>query len=166
MKSWEPGTAVWKYDAPEVRAFATEQRGPSHPFQSQLPDKASILQPNIQALLPKQLHPADVWKLGCVFTDLLTFLVQGGNGVVEFRNFISVKQGDLTSDGFDDSRFDDSVKVKDGVIEWLFRMEDRNSKAYEIVLFERLMLAQAEDRPTTASVSDSPRRVKFRRLGR
>ena len=168
FKSWESGTAeadsAWEYDAPEVRAFATEQSGLLHPFQTLFPDKASVLPLNIQALLPKQLQRADIWKLGCVFTELLTFLVQGRNGVAKFRDFIFIKQSNLTSDEFDDSRFDDGVKVKDEVIEWLSRMEARNNKAHEIVPLARLMLAQAEDRPTAASVSDSLRKVMFLRL--
>ena len=86
--------------------------------------------------------------------------------MVKFRDFIFVKQGNLTSDEFDDSRFDNDVKVKDEVIEWLSRMEARNNKAHEIVPLARLMLAQAEDRPTAASVSDSLRKVMFLRLGR
>ena len=166
FKSWEPGTAeadsAWKYDAPEVRAFATEQSGPTHPFQTPLPNKASFLEPNIQALLPKQLQRADIWKLGAVFTELLTFLVQGENGVTKFRNFIFVTQGNFTTKEFDDSRFDDGVKVKDEVIEWLSRMEAEHSKAHEIVSLARLMLAQAEDRPSAAFVSDSLRKVILR----
>jgi hypothetical protein len=36
-----------------------------------------------------QLQQNNIWKLGAVFTELLTYLIHGFNGVPSFRSFIT-----------------------------------------------------------------------------
>lgn len=63
-------------------------------------------------LSAEQLMGGDVWKLGSVFIEMLTFLVEGLHSTIHFRRFITITVEELTSDGLSDSRFDDGGKSK------------------------------------------------------
>ena len=54
----------------------------------------------------------DVWKLGAVFVEMLTFLVWGTAWVHGFRTFLIPKTGRIRSDGIRDITSDDGVKAK------------------------------------------------------
>ncbi|KAJ4316995.1 hypothetical protein N0V84_007590 [Fusarium piperis] len=70
----------------------------------------------LDVLSATELLASDIWNLGCVFTELLAFLVCGGSiGVTNFRDFITTTEDRISSDMFNDTRFDDGEKVKDQV---------------------------------------------------
>ncbi|ERF75939.1 hypothetical protein EPUS_01305 [Endocarpon pusillum Z07020] len=108
--SWRLGTqeaqSAWQYDAPEIRE---DQSSFWKTYASR-----KTLQPTSE-----ELKSGDVWKLGSVFIELLSFLVKGDTGVLQFRKFITTTHNELTSDDISDTRFDDGKKAKDEVLEWL-----------------------------------------------
>ncbi|UPK95247.1 hypothetical protein LCI18_006182 [Fusarium solani-melongenae] len=106
--TWEHGSralqSAWQYDSPESR-----RASPSVGIKSPILEKIHI--PSATDLLAN-----DIWKLGSVFTEMVAFLVCGGSmGVVDFRDHITTTEGKISSDMFNDTRFDDSEKVKDQV---------------------------------------------------
>lgn len=101
---WQPGTirakSTQRYDVPEVRKLSYNIEAP-------------------RWLTPQQLQKNDTWKLGAVFLELLTCLVCGRRGITEFWNHITTTYNHLTSDGIEDTRFDDGERVKPEVQEQL-----------------------------------------------
>ena len=79
--------------------------------------------------------------------------------MAKFRKSITIKQGNITSDELEDSRFDDGVKVKDEVLEWLTSLRALDTRAQDLVPLTKSMLAQAKDRPAAAFVSEALRKV-------
>lgn len=156
-RTWTLGTieskSAWKYDAPEVRAHM-ERIQTSHgkdsyeALQFDLPDA-------------DQLKRADIWKLGAVFTELSTFLVLGARGVSDFRKSITTTQRNVTSDELSDTLFDDGVKVKGEVINWIRRLCQNNPRVAEIEKILQQMLAEHLNRPTAAYISQQLQQVKY-----
>ena len=105
--TWQLGSkeaqSAWQYDAPEIRnAFQEDQDFHSRTEPIRMSHKLSA----------EQLMGGDVWKLGSVFIEMLTFLVEGLHSTIHFRRFITITVEELTSDGLSDSRFDDGGKSK------------------------------------------------------
>ncbi|KAF1955090.1 hypothetical protein CC80DRAFT_549806 [Byssothecium circinans] len=62
---------------------------------------------------PSSILSNDIWKMGCIFTELEAFLLRGGSDCVEaFRDSITTVKLDITSDSFNEFLFDDGEKVK------------------------------------------------------
>ena len=128
------------YDAPELRnAF---QKGRN--FYSRTPPTKVI-----HKLSAEQLMGGDVWKLGSLFIELLTFLIDGLHGTLEFRRFITTTVGDLSSDDLDDSGFDDGEKVKVEVLQWLSRLATKDLRAQKMRHLLRSMLDTSFKRPSS-----------------
>ena len=145
--TWELGTlaaeSAWTYDSPEFRQA------------SPWPDSLSSGSSDLTVTLPTsdELLSNDIWKLGCVFTEMLAFLVGGGSlGVVQFRDHITTTEEGIHSDFFNDTRFDDGLKVKPQVIEWLDRASDKDDRARQLGPLLRGMLATGPARPTAVGV--------------
>lgn len=61
---------------------------------------------------------------------MITFLVCGSSaGVIKFRDYITTTEGEVSSDMFNDTRFDDGEKVKQQVIDWLNQVSDKDVRA-------------------------------------
>lgn len=136
--------SAWKYDAPEIRKWA-EELGVNP---SWIPG-------------PQDLVKGDIWKLGAVFAELLTFLILGSKGVKDFRNFITTTVDGLTSNALTDTRFDDGEKVKGEVLDWLCYLSKLDSRAEEITLLLKDMLSEATRRPDANSVARALRLNSF-----
>ncbi|RKL01723.1 hypothetical protein BFJ71_g5052 [Fusarium oxysporum] len=145
-RTWEQGSrarqSAWLYDSPEVRN-ASPITGVAEP-------SAKIKIPSSSDLMAN-----DIWKLGCVFTEMLAFLVGGGSaGVAEFRDHITTTEGNVSSDVFNDTRFDDGEQVKPQVLEFIDRMAYKDYRAGMLQAMISGMLAKSALRPTIAHVCE------------
>ncbi|KAL5598152.1 hypothetical protein FOBRF1_011945 [Fusarium oxysporum] len=145
-RTWEQGSrarqSAWLYDSPEVRN-ASPITGVAEP-------SAKIKIPSSSDLMAN-----DIWKLGCVFTEMIAFLVGGGSaGVAEFRDHITTTEGNVSSDVFNDTRFDDGEQVKPQVLEFIDRMAYKDYRAGMLQAMISGMLAKSALRPTIAHVCE------------
>jgi serine/threonine protein kinase len=155
-RTWEQGSrarqSAWLYDSPEVRKASpmTEM--------AQSNEKISI--PSASDLMSN-----DIWKLGCVFTEMLAYLVCGGStGVNEFRDHITTTEDKISSDVFNDTRFDDGEQIKPQVLEFLERMACKDTRARMLQATISEMLSKSALRPTIKSVCDNLAQVCYSRL--
>lgn len=129
------------YDPPELR-----RKGPVN---TKMTQKLQI--PSSKALLS-----GDIWKLGCVFTELTAYLSRGGTkGVSDFRKRITTTEENIQSDYFNDTRFDDGEMVKAEVLQWIEDTSKLSGKARQLEPLLRKMLAKSADRPTAGEVFSS-----------
>ncbi|KAF5539216.1 serine threonine kinase [Fusarium napiforme] len=144
-RTWEQGSrarqSAWLYDSPEARNASPIARVES---------SARIKIPSSSDLMAN-----DIWKLGCVFTEMLAYLAGGGSsGVHEFRTHITTTEDNISSDVFNDTRFDDGEKVKPQVLEFIERMASRDYRAEMLRSVICDMLAKSRRRPTIAHVCE------------
>ncbi|KAI4217675.1 MAG: hypothetical protein LQ351_000271 [Letrouitia transgressa] len=148
--SWRLGSkeaqSAWQYDAPEIRAYYRRDQLSA----SQMLTAHSILKPKTS-----ELKSGDVWKLGSVFVELLTFLVKGSLGVSQFQKHITTTHRELTSDDISDTRFDDGKRVKAEVLEWLSQLARMDLRAQEIEVLLVSMLSMDTTRPSALEVSQA-----------
>ncbi|RSL58999.1 hypothetical protein CEP54_007471 [Fusarium duplospermum] len=152
--TWEAGSLTqqltWPYDSPEIRRTSPNDK-------SNTPSDEGIHIPSATELLAN-----DVWKLGCVFTEMVAFLVCGGSvGVTNFRDFITSTEDKVSSDMFNDTRFDDGEKVKDQVLDWIGQMAQKDMRAKWLQPILSEMLARSAERPTIARICDALVQVDF-----
>ena len=151
--SWRVGTqearSAGQYDAPEVREHFIQSR--------RLSAGEARLSSSKLRLTSKELKSGDVWKLGSVFVELLSFLVKGNAGVHEFRKFITTTERELTSDEISDTRFDDGKIVKDKVLDWILHLSQTDFRARGTGPILRAMLGTSLERPSASSVTQSMR---------
>lgn len=147
--SWNLGTAkpkfVWSYDTPKIRTNVTT------------PTAERLEMPS-----PEELLKADIWKLGALFTELLTFLLLKSRGHGKFRKFITTTVDRMTSDTIEEFRFDGGERVKPEVLNWLSRLSRRSPMAAELEPLLTTMLGDALGRPDAQKVSRSLREVRKR----
>ena len=148
--TWQLGSkesrSAWHYDAPELRNAFQKGR-----------DFSSRTEPTrtIHELSAKQLMGGDVWKLGSVFIEMLTFLIEDLHNTLQFRKFITTTVGGLTSDDIGDSRIDDGEKVKVEVLQWLSRLATKDLRAQEMHDLLRSMLDTSSKRPSSSQVAQT-----------
>ena len=148
--TWQLGSkesqSAWHYNAPELRSAFPKGE-----------DFYSRTEPTkmIHELSAEQLMGGDVWKLGSVFIEMLTFLIEGLHSTLQFRKFITTTVGDLTSDDLGDSRFDDGEKVKVEVLQWLSRLATKDLRAQEMHDLLRSMLDTNSKRPSSGQVAQT-----------
>ncbi|KAF5548340.1 serine threonine kinase [Fusarium phyllophilum] len=146
-RTWEQGSrarqSAWLYDSPEVRKVSP---------------MAGLTEPSARISIPSSsdLMANDIWKLGCVFTEMLAYLVGGGSsGVEAFRNHITTTEDKISSDVINDTRFDDGEKVKSQVLEFIDRMAHKDYRAEMLQSVISVMLAKSALRPTIADVCEN-----------
>ncbi|OBS29445.1 hypothetical protein FPOA_03381 [Fusarium poae] len=156
-RTWEQGSrarqSAWLYDSPEVRKASpmTEM--------AQSNEKISI--PSASDLMSN-----DIWKLGCVFTEMLAYLVCGGStGVNEFRDHITTTEDKISSDVFNDTRFDDGEQIKPQVLEFLERMACKDTRARMLQATISEMLSKSALRPTIKRVCENLAQNNFPNIG-
>ncbi|RSM03834.1 hypothetical protein CDV31_010300 [Fusarium ambrosium] len=152
--TWEVGSralqSAWQYDSPESR-----RASPS--VGTKIPIGERFHAPSATDLLAN-----DIWKLGSVFTEMVAFLVCGGStGVADFRDHITTTEGKISSDMFNDTRFDDGEKVKAQVLEWLDLMACRDTRARQLQPILCQMLAKSAERPTIREVCEELIKIDF-----
>ena len=152
--TWQLGTieakSALRYDPPELKRYVHEQSTMT----------GSTKDPNeVRAPQPVQFQRGDIWKLGSVFTEILTFLLQGTKGLVRFRKCITTKSRGITSEVLYDIRLDDGLKVKSEVLTWLSRIMTLDPRAYELVPLIKSMLDEETKRPSAATVSKALKEV-------
>lgn len=146
-KSWAFGTtesqsAMLKYGAPEMRKY----EDPTSQLPS-APAPASTRLPDANFPQPEELRAADVWTLGCIFVQMLSFSVLGPEWQWNFRNAITTTKDNITTD-----QLDDGLNVKEEVLEWLSELGRLNLQAKEIGPLVKRMLAPALNRPSSTTV--------------
>ncbi|PNP79455.1 hypothetical protein FNYG_07071 [Fusarium nygamai] len=144
-RTWEQGSrarqSAWLYDSPEARN-ASPMPGVESSARIKIPSSSDLM-------------ANDIWKLGCVFTEMLAYLVGGGSsGVHEFRNHITTTEDNISSDVFNDTRFDDGEQVKPQVLEFINRMAYKDYRAGMLQSVIKEMLAKSALRPTIAHVCE------------
>lgn len=148
-KSWASGTkesqSALKYGAPEMRKYQDQIAQPPS-----APAPASTRAQGDHLPKPEELRAADVWTLGCVFAEVLSFLVLGPTGGREFRNAITTTKDNITTD-----QLDDGVNIKVEVLEWLSGLGRLDARAREIGPLVKRMLAVALNRPSSTAVWES-----------
>lgn len=147
-QTWERGSkarrSAWLYDSPELR-----KASPSAGITGEMSGKIDL--PSTRDLLAN-----DVWKLGCVFTEMTAFLVYGGSsGVSKFRDYITTTEDKVSSAMINDTRFDDGEKVKPQVLRWTGQMASQSERASRLQPILDKMLARAAERPTIAWVCEA-----------
>ena len=154
--TWQLGSkeaqSGWQYEAPEIRnAFEKNQKD------------YSVIKPTelTHDLSAKHLMNSDVWRLGSVFLEMLTFLVEGRSSVKRFHEFITTTVDELTSDDLSDSRFDDGEKVKVEVLEWLSRLATKDLRAQQMQDLLRSMLDEGSRRPSSGRVAHALKSFSF-----
>ncbi|RBA18502.1 serine/threonine protein kinase [Fusarium proliferatum] len=145
VRTWEQGSrarqSAWVYDSPEVRN-ASPVPGVETSTRIKIPS-------------PSDLMANDIWKLGCVFTELLAYLVAGGSsGVEAFRDYITTTEDNISSDVFNDTRFDDGEQVKPQVLKFINQMAYKDYRAGMLQSMIKEMLAKSALRPTIAEVCE------------
>lgn len=145
--TWEEGSlalqSAWLYDSPELRRAS--------PNGATTPSSDKIRIPSARDLLAN-----DIWKLGCVFTEMVSFLVCGGSaGVSEFRDYITTTEGKVSSDMFNDTRFDDGENVKTQVLDWFSHVSGKDVRAKWLEPILREMLLKSAQRPTITHVCEA-----------
>ena len=145
-KSWVSGTtespSAMKYDAPEMRKY---ENSTSRLLSTPVP--ASTRLPDAGLAQPEELLAADVWALGCIFVQMLSFLVLGPEWQWKFRYAITTTKDNITTD-----QLDDGISVKKEVIEWLSELGRLDVQAKEIGPLVKRMLAPAHSRPSSSTV--------------
>ncbi|KAG6357757.1 hypothetical protein INS49_013636 [Diaporthe citri] len=143
--SWEHGTlaaqSAQTYDSPEM------PKGDSKGIPS-----------------AKELLSNDIWKLGCVFTEMTAFLTSGSRGIVDFRNHITTTEGKIRSDCFNDTMVDDGEKVKSEVLEWMDNIPASavaGLRASQLNPILKKMLAKSIERPSASEVFSSLAKIPF-----
>ena len=144
--SWAAGTSesqsALRLGAPEMRKYVDPLSQPPSalaPASTRLPD---VLSPQ-----PEELRAADVWTLGCIFVQMLSFLVHGIDGERRLRAAITTTEENTTTD-----HFDDGVSIKKEVLEWLSELGRLDVRAMEIGPLVKRMLAAALIRPSSTTV--------------
>jgi len=108
---------------------------------------------SIEVPTSRELLSSDIWKLGCVFTEMVSFLVEGGShGVTLFRRHITTTEARATSDEINDTRFDDGEQVKSQVLDWLGYLSSRDPKAKLLEPVLTKMLSASSNRPAARDV--------------
>ncbi|KAK1483116.1 serine/threonine protein kinase [Colletotrichum abscissum] len=138
--TWQEGSAAamsaLNYDAPEMRSAFTKSR------EGKFKDLPS----------PKQMLSNDIWKLGCVLTELAAFIVGGSSGVKRFRSAITTETGNILYDSFNDVRFDDGERVKPEVMDYLTMLKPRSREISQVEPILHAMLDDISVRPSSREV--------------
>lgn len=136
---------LW-YGAPEIRKQSREYDVSSLSSHSQT-----------------DLLRSDLWDLGVIFVEMLTYLVLGEPGFSRFRQYITTTHENFQSDAVTDTRFDDGSRAKPQVFEWLASLSRQSRGAAEVEELFALMLGKASARPEIGVVATRLRAVSEKR---
>jgi len=93
----------------------------------------------------------DVWSLGCIFADVITFVVRGYEGVCAFKDHRTMVSARVTKDWIHSEGH-----VKPTVLDWFESLVDLTSgdRFVEefIRLLKKILQSRPEDRPTIADI--------------
>ncbi|KAL4908362.1 kinase-like domain-containing protein [Aspergillus multicolor] len=106
---------------------------------------------NVPARLSRRFRGNDVWFLGVVFAELLTFLVRGHRGIVRIRSWFPRTWGQSTWENNKPFPYREGVRRK--VMEWLTRLSSDSTRAQEIAKAIILTLSNAGSMPSAADVA-------------
>ncbi|KAL8680135.1 MAG: hypothetical protein Q9186_003659 [Xanthomendoza sp. 1 TL-2023] len=98
-------------------------------------------------------RPSDIWSFGCILTEVLTYLLEGAEGVIGYEKRRKVKLGMVTTYTFHAGRF----SPNSGVLAWMLRLRQNASvTAPHLValfpLFQRMLAIPATERPSAVEV--------------
>ncbi|PVH76106.1 kinase-like protein [Cadophora sp. DSE1049] len=146
------GLAVGTQDNPKFEVGSVDAKSALKYADPEMRTRSSGPETSQNPPTREELWKADIWTLGAVYTEMLSYLVRGPTGVTEFRNFITTTKNNLTSDQISDSMYDDGIKVKAQVLEWLNTLANWENRAGEIVPLIQSMLNESSKRPTASIV--------------
>lgn len=104
----------------------------------------------------EDLKSRDIYKLGGVFVELLTFLVLGVKGMQTFRDFVTVEMANFSSDSL--KQIDHRRQIKEEVLEWLVTLSRQSKAAAKIKPLLTSMLGPARHRPGVGHIVDEIRK--------
>ncbi|EQB45854.1 fatty acid desaturase [Colletotrichum gloeosporioides Cg-14] len=147
--TWQKGSTAAKsalpYDAPEYRSA----------YMGRLETVPQLPSPSI-------LLSNDIWKLGCVFTELAAFIVGGSKGVKEFRHSIltetRIDKTKFVSDSLENvdngkrMQFDNGERVKPEVIQAIETLSTSCEEVAQIRYMLNAMLGEADVRPKAREI--------------
>lgn len=98
-------------------------------------------------------RPSDIWSFGCILLEVLTYLLKGPTGIVEFQQRRKIKFGITTTYIFHAGR----KKKHPGVVSWMAELEDHilRDKPYllgVLALIHEMLSIAPSDRPLASSV--------------
>ncbi|KAL3297625.1 serine/threonine protein kinase, partial [Colletotrichum asianum] len=142
--AWQEGSAdvmsALNYNAPEIRlAFSktSQNKNDLHSLPS-----------------PQQFLSNDIWKLGCVLTELAVFVTRGSVGVSRFRDSIITETANVSSDSFSDIRFDDGERIKAEVLASIDTLASDTPEVSQLQPILLKMLSEALSRPSARAVCE------------
>ncbi|KAK8126986.1 uncharacterized protein PG998_002745 [Apiospora kogelbergensis] len=107
------------------------------------PKRATILR-------PETLFSEDTWDLGCVFTELLAYMCDGGaQGVARLREAITTSDSQISSDEFSEPLAGDGRQIKSQVFDWISEASKKDHMARELQPILRKMFAEPSSRVTS-----------------
>jgi serine/threonine protein kinase len=101
---------------------------------------------------------SDMWSFGCILAEVLTYMLHGGPGILEFRNRRGFKVNGWKLHTFHSCRAN-KVEVNEHVLQWLAEMEKSASLPGKqfIELIRKILSVVQEDRPTAVEVTQKLR---------
>ncbi len=105
-------------------------------------------------------RPSDIWSFGCILLESLTYLLEGGTGVVDFEKKRKVRLGNVTTYAFHAG----PSSVNPGVVAWMLRLEDIASKTSPhltslVDLVKRMLAIEPTQRPSASETMLSLQRT-------
>lgn len=116
------------------------------------------LSPNASTpdLAPGTPMSNDIWKLGRVFTELLTYLVRNGpGGVHKFHTSTTTAIDKGNSRSLINNRFDGGEKVEPEVLTRITALSLESENAAQLVPLLRMMPSDPSERPNAQEVCQS-----------
>jgi serine/threonine protein kinase len=114
--------ADFGYSFPIIDFFRNDRWTPSH-LRSGMPSVRERLS-NDERLSRSDLCINDMWSLGCIFTELATYLVGGSRLLIRFRNYRTIKTAEYTTNSFCLKLL---FKMNPHVFTWLHDLSERDS---------------------------------------
>ena len=99
-------------------------------------------------------RPSDIWSFGCILLELLTYLVQGSDGVVAFQQRRKIKIGNRTTSWAFHAGYQ---KKHPGVVSWMAELEhqlqyDRPHLVGLLLLIREMLSIVPSERPRASAV--------------
>ena len=109
---------------------------------------------------PMVRRSSDVWSLGCIIAEVVTYMMRGPDGVIEFEESRRFKPSRDSSTSF---RFHRGGAEHPAVKKWVNTMKQADSEAHKLLggLVEEILQITASERPSAHVVERKMRFIAF-----